>query len=549
MSSTRGSLGAATLRRTDAPLARALALPRRLSLPAWGAIAMVVASIAITGWWLSVNEGVPYNDAAQHLFWSLHVHDLISSGKPEQVFDFRSFYPPATFLLGAAATYVGGVTVAAPILAQNLVYVPLLALACFQIGRMLGGPRAGLLAVAFALGSPLVIEQFHVFMLDAPQAALVAVAAWLILASERFSRTGIAALAGLAVGVGIESKQLVPLYLAGLVACVLARGGWRNWRGFAVFAALALLVGSPWYVRQLALGHTEMLHAASIGGDASAIAEGAAYPPARPPLFSSDNALWYFWATLDGLLFAPLFAFAAIGVGAAVTRVARARPRHDLTLELLCGLGGAWLALTVMPHKDMRYTLGLIIFLAVLGTVWLVRLSPGRRRVATSLLVLAIVAAHVGATFGVGPETSRQLPGARRADFGEGVPPRDRVIVYENHDYMVSGPVRHADVPGLFQALKRVGVVGVAWVDRVEPWDKNFEDTGLWVLARVANLPVLAQGGQLDRPGPGQALLVRAQGSTDLGSPCLRLADGSGVWVLLGTGNPKHPQQPFCPRL
>jgi uncharacterized membrane protein YsdA (DUF1294 family) len=542
MSSTRGSLGAVALRRTDAPLAHALALPRRLSAAAWGAVALVVAFVAISGWWLSVDEGVPYNDAAQHLFWALHVRDLFDAGKPEAVFDFPSYYPPATFLLGAAATYVGGVTVAAPILAQNLVYVPLLALACFQIARLLAGPTAGLLAVAFALGSPLVIEQFHVFMLDAPQAALVAVAAWLILASERFSRVGTAAWAGLAVGVGIESKQLVPLYLAGLLVAVLARdGGWRNWRGIAAFAGVAVAVALPWYLRQLALGHTEMLHAAGSGGDVP--------PAARPSLLSLDNALWYFWATLDGLLFAPLFAFAAIGVGAALARVVRARPRDDLTVELLCGLGGAWLALTLVPHKDMRYALSLIAFLAVLGTVWLVRLSRARRRVAISLLALAIVAAHVGASFGAGPETSRQLPGSRRADFGEGVPPRDRVIVYENHDYMVSGPVRHADVPGLLGALRHTGVVGVAWVDHVEPWDRNFEDTGLWVLARVAGIPVVAQGGQLERPGPGQALLVRAQGSTDLGAPCVRLRDGSGVWVLIGTGNAKVPQQPFCPRV
>ena len=75
-------------------------------------------------------------------------------------------------------------------LAQNLVFVPLLALACYRVGRMVAGPRAGLLAVVFALGTPLIAEQFHVFMLDAPQATLVAVAVWLILASDRFARSG-----------------------------------------------------------------------------------------------------------------------------------------------------------------------------------------------------------------------------------------------------------------------------------------------------------------------------------------------------------------------
>jgi 4-amino-4-deoxy-L-arabinose transferase-like glycosyltransferase len=546
MSSTRGSLGASSLRRTGASLS--LALPRRLSWPAWGAVAVAFAFVAITAWWLSVDRGVPYNDAAQHLFFALRSHDLIADGRIERVIDFPSFYPPATFLLGAAAAFVGGVNVTAPILAQNLVYVPLLALGCYQLARMTTSrlaPLAGLLAVLFALGSPLMIEQFHVFMLDAPQAALVAVAAWLVLASERFSRVGIAALAGLALGVGIASKELAPLYLVGLVACVLARGGgWRNWRGLAVFAGVALLVGAPWYLRQFSLGQG--------GGIWSSAGPGGDVPPAaRPALLSGANATWYFWATLDGLLFAPLFAFAAIGVGAAVARVRRARPGDDLTLELLCGLGGAWLALTLMPHHDMRYTEGLIPFLAALGTAWIARLATAPRRLAVGLLVGAIALAHAGATFGVGGTTERQLPGARRAAYGEGVPPRGRVIVYANHDFLVSGPQRHPDVGALLKALRREGALAVQWVDQVEPYDRNFEEIGLWVLARVASLQVVPppQEGEAELPPvpPGQVLLVR----TDVlegGRPCMRLADGSGVWARAGTQDPRRPR-PFCPAL
>ncbi|MGN6188982.1 MAG: hypothetical protein ACTHOE_08785 [Conexibacter sp.] len=345
MTSTRGGRGALAPRRVA--VARARVRSGRLSGPAWGAVALVVGFVALTAWWLSVDRGVPYNDAAQHLFFAFRYHDLLAQGRVGDVLDFPSFYPPATFLLGAGAAFVAGVHVAVPILAQNLLYAPLLALACYRIGRMAQAPPAptvGLLAVVFALGAPLIVEQFHVFMLDIPQAALVAVAAWQILASERFARVRPSALAGLALGLGIASKSLAPLYVAGLVVCVLVRGGgWRNWRGLAAFAALTLLIGAPWYVRQAMLGEAgKLLHAAGSGGDVP--------PAASPALASLDNLLWYFWATLDGLLFAPLFAFATIGVGAAVARVARSRPLDDVTLELLCGLGGAWLALTLLPH-------------------------------------------------------------------------------------------------------------------------------------------------------------------------------------------------------
>jgi hypothetical protein len=249
---------------------------------------------------------------------------------------------------------------------------------------------------------------------------------------------------------------------------------------------------------------------------------------------------------LDGLLFAPLFAFATVGVGAAIARVVRSRPPDDLTLELLCGLGGAWLALTVMPHHDMRYTVGLIAFLSVLGTAWIVRLRSVPRIVAIALLGAAIVAANVGATLGVGGTTSRQLPGSRRAAYGEGVPPRGSVIVYSNQNFIVSGPHRRPDVLGLLGALRRAGVTAVGFVDHVESYDRNFEETGLWVLSRVADLQVLPEVEAATTPGPGQAIAIRSR-RKQATAPCLRLADGSGVWLRVGADAADDAPPARCP--
>lgn len=111
---------------------------------------------------------------------------MLQSGDLLGPFDNVLQYPPLALLVGALAMFVGGVNVASPIIAENVVFVSLLTLGCYQTGRLLFGARAGLLAVIFVLGSPLLIAQFHVFMLDAPETALVAVSMWLILASEDF---------------------------------------------------------------------------------------------------------------------------------------------------------------------------------------------------------------------------------------------------------------------------------------------------------------------------------------------------------------------------
>jgi len=506
---------------------RASWLPRPGSW-AWGAIAAALAFVALTAWWLSVDRSVQYNDAAQHLFFAFSFRDAIDHGALLRAVGFGQFYPPATYVLGAVATLIGGVSVATPILAQNVVYVPLLALACYQLGRRTAGPAAGLLAVLFALGAPLIVEQFHVFMLDAPLTAVVAVTVWLLVASEHFSRVGVAALAGLALGLAILTKELAPAYVVGVLACTLVRGsGWRHWRGLLAFAIAALAVGAPWYVRQLALGHGSMLlEAAGSGRDVPAAA--------APALLSLSNLTWYGWATLNGLLFAPLFAFAAVGVGVAVVRVSRTRPLEDPTFDLLCGLGAAWLLLLLMPHHDMRYTMELIVFLAVLGTAWIVRLAPPSRAVTATLLLGAIAAAHMGATFGLGAEGTPHLPGNRRATYGEGVPPRGHIIAYAGQDYMVSGPHTHPDVLGLFRALRREGATSIGWDDQVERWDSTFEAIGLVDFAYVAGLGVIPEEAQTSIPAPRQAMLIRARSLGGAGPPCLRLRDGTNVWVHVG---------------
>jgi hypothetical protein len=533
--STWGSRAATRSR--PAVLARRQLGSRRISGWAWGAVAVVAAFVGLTAWWLSVDRSVPYNDGAQHLFFAFSFRDALDHGAILRELGYGNFYPPATYLLGGLSTVVGGSSIATPILAQNVVYVPLLGAACYQLGRMVAGGGAGLLAVVFALGAPLIAEQFHVFMLDAPLTALVAGTVWLLIASERFARPGVAALAGLTLGLAVVTKAPAPVYVVGLLACVLVRGGWRNWRGILAFGVVALAVGAPWYVRQIALGHTHLLLEAAGGGrDVPAAAS--------PPVLSVTNLAWYGWATLNALLFAPLCAFAAVGVCAAIVRVTRTRERDDPTLELLCGLGCTWLFLLLMPHHDLRYTMALIVFLAVLGTAWIVRLGPAPRTVAVGLLLAAVAAAQMGATLGVGGDTLRHLPGNRRAVYGEGVPPRGRVIVYASSNFMVSGPHARPDLLGVFKALRREGVTSVEWFDQVERWDRWFEEIGLNVLAHVAKLVAVPEQERSTAPQPGQAVLIRARSLGGAGSPCLRLADGSDVWVNVGSA---QGPQAHCP--
>jgi hypothetical protein len=198
------------------------------------------------------------------------------------------------------------------------------------------------------------------------------------------------------------------------------------------------------------------------------------------------------------------------------------------TVELLCGLAGAWLAITLLRHHDVRYTMGAIVYVAVLGTAWVVRLRPRWRLAACGALVAAVIVAQLGATFGVG-RTPGQLPLSNGAIHeGEGVPPRDRVVLYSGLDYLVSGPLRSGDVLALLRGLRREGVQRIATEDRGDVNDHMFESIGLLVFARVAGMSL--EGIDPPQPGATVAHLIRAD-ELDGSAPCTRLYNGTGVWA------------------
>jgi 4-amino-4-deoxy-L-arabinose transferase-like glycosyltransferase len=527
----------ATLARR-APTASRIELPRALSRrgwsgPAWGAIGLTLAFVAVTGWWLSQDRSIQIYDAGADLSAALRYHDMLRSGDLLGPLNFVYAYPPLGLLVGAVAVWIGGVGVAGPIVAENLVFVPLLALGCYHTARLAYGSRAGLLAVAFALGSPLMIEQFHVFMLDAPETATVAVAVWLILASERFARVGMSALAGAAVGFALLTKENVPIYLVGLVVVVLARGGgWRNRRGFAAFLALAVVIPAPWYVAQAShLGGILGLAGATPGSPAGN----------HPPLVSLGNLTWYFWSLLNAQLFAALFVFFAVGVVSAIGVVARRRETAGWTPELLGGLVGSWVMLSSISHHDTRYTMAMLVYLAVLGTAWIVRLERRSRRAglaAMAVLAASVVATTLGATFGVGGQWRIVLPGNPDSSAAR---PR-QIMIHSNHDFLVGGPQRDGDILGLMRALGRNGVATLAWIDPDSP---DWSNAGLFLFLHIAGLasPHVASPAAL---GPSDAVLLHHVQAAGEAPPCERLSNGTGVWVRIG--NPYMPgARYYCP--
>ncbi len=497
---------------------------------AWGAVGVTTTFIGLTCWWSTQDRSIPIYDAGAHLETAIYYHHLLQAGDLLGPFNYTLQYPPLAYLVGVLAMLVGGVNVASPILGENLFFVPLLTLGCYQTGRLLFGSRAGLLATIFVLGSPLLIAQLHVFMLDAPETALVAVSMWLLLASEDFSRVRFAGFAGLAVGAGLLVKVQFPFFLAGIVLTALARGGWRNWHGLAAFAAIALLVGAPWYIDHLSeLGTIVKLAGASSGAVAGNL----------PPTLSSANLTWYFWSTLNYQLFAALFVLVLGGVIWTLADLVRNRETRGPRLELVIGGFVAWLAITLTPHHDLRYAMPLMPYLAVIGTGWIVSLPRVARVVAVCVLLLAVAANTLSTTAGVRGQVEVKLVSSPPAT--QAYP--DRLVIYSSRGFLVAGPQRDGDVPGLLNALRTEGVEVVAF-DSNQLNAPDFSGEGLGPLAMIAGLLPSIET-TLANSSPAAVVVLHQPISSSLPPACTVLSDGTGVWVL--RRDPSGALVYYCP--
>jgi hypothetical protein len=521
-------------------LARAYARGRvgvpRLTAEAWGSITIVAAFLGVTFWWLSQDDSIPVFDAGLHLTGAFYVFNALHAGHLEHAFTLTVPYPPFAYLVGAVGIAIGGLTVAPPIVAENLVFVPLLALGCYHVARITFNRTAGLLAVAFALCSPLITAQFHVFMLDAPETAMVAVALWAILASENFSRLPASAAAGVAVGLGLLTKEPFVFYVVGPAAVAIVRGRQRALRGLLVFLLLAALVALPWYL-------SELSHVTSVGGAAvSQGGESSFAADISPAPLSLDNLEWYFWNLINAQLYLPLFVFSAIGFVWAVGGLVKRRIASPHLLDVVLGAVIAWCLITWTFVHDTRYSMPLLVYLAVFGVGWITRLSRPRRQAVIGVLILVCAADVAGTSFGLGGSLTVNLGTAHPT----GLQGPGRFTIVSDHGYQVSKPKRDGDMLGTLEALRRGGVRAIVLEASAE-LEPSFSGTGLVALDLIVSLPTVADTAvPVSRIGERYAFLHHGSLGSKQAPPCVRLADGSGVWINLGDNGPPERRY-YCP--
>jgi Dolichyl-phosphate-mannose-protein mannosyltransferase len=512
-----------------------------------GLVGLLFVGISI--WWFSVDTRMPNGDNAKHLILAFGYYDRIHTGALLAPFTDWHQYPPLVHLVGVLGATIGGVGVTQAGIAENLVFVPMLVLGCYGAGSVAFDRRVGALAAVFALAAPMTMSLFHVFMVDAPAAALVAMSVWLLLASDRFRRRGVTVAAAVFVALGFYAKGTFVLFVAGLLLVLFLRGGWRQWKNVLLFGVIVLSLVLPWYAE-----HYSDLTAMTAGATTTAGRADRWYGSVGfPDLWTVQNFTWYFWNLINNQLYLPLAMFFFVGLVAAVVALARRIRRRPADTkpstsnrylpELLAGGLVGYLGLTYINLDDPRYTFPCLVYIALIGTWWIVKLGRRWLMVAAVGLVgifcVNTAMLNFGIADGVGITTSKTVP----SPIGE-----YSATVISPAGYIEGKPLRGGLRPDMLDLLRKARADGAEKVI-FQPETLNVGGTNLFalgILARMADLDV--PGYSIDLMGPKDIFVFRASADQVGGKPfCIDAKAGDGTGIYMTKGRPLKGNRLYCP--
>lgn len=178
--------------------------------------AFIVAQVTILGW-----------DRPAHLVRTLVYNDMLAKVDLRSLFEVLTWSwnrPPLSHLVAVPFYRLFGVSTDVALM-RNTVFVAILLLSVYGIGRRFYDTRAGLLGAFIVSTYPILFSTSRMPYVDYSLTAMVALSVYLLVACEGFRRRGSSLLLGLAIGLGILTKWPFVAFAGGPIAYVAVRSG------------------------------------------------------------------------------------------------------------------------------------------------------------------------------------------------------------------------------------------------------------------------------------------------------------------------------------
>jgi 4-amino-4-deoxy-L-arabinose transferase-like glycosyltransferase len=239
-------------------------------------LGLLIAAQVVVNWaWLRTNVVIVGWDRPRHLIESLVYNNLLRQVTPRTTFEawtYSGYYPPLFHwaMVGFYKLFGVSMDVAASV---NTLFLVVLLVAAYGIGRRIGGKGVGLLSAFVTSTLPMIFAMSRYTYIEFSLTAMAALSIWLLLLSQGFTHRWYSLLFGLAAGLGLLTKWTYSLFVFPALAVVLLRTvswselkkGWRSLRLDARWAVVSGLSAAVltliWYlpnverVAELPLGH------------------------------------------------------------------------------------------------------------------------------------------------------------------------------------------------------------------------------------------------------------------------------------------------------
>lgn len=216
-----------------------------------GVTVATVLAMVLNVAFASRDGSYPIGDDVLHVRASwLAAEEFLRTGSPWRLYfvGWNDAYPPLLYWVYTFFRALG-LSHDPATLATLQSFVPLLAGGLYVLGRRLGGPVCGGVALLLGLGSPAALMYSRMYFLDVPLLGLVSASLACLLASEGFSKRGPSLGFGLGLALAMLLKWVAVLFLlppAWLALWLHSRTPARTavLSGLAALAALAVLAGT-----------------------------------------------------------------------------------------------------------------------------------------------------------------------------------------------------------------------------------------------------------------------------------------------------------------